>query len=676
MDVDRIYASFTKSKEKYLSSQIKYRPDIDGLRALSVLGVIIYHLNPSILPGGYIGVDIFFVISGYLITSILLSEIGNNKFSIINFYERRARRLIPALALVLLVSSLFALYLFTPQELKVFGQSLVAVNLFASNIYFYIKSGYFDPSSEFLPLIHTWSLAVEEQFYIFFPLILIAANKYLGKSLIFVILSLIIFSFSINIFGNLSQQFSLNFYSSISRGWELLVGALIAFFTSKEVSIKNYKIEGMLSYIGLAGILFSFFYFDSFSVHPGLITLLPVISTALIIFCLKPGALIHSFLSLTFLVRLGLISYSAYLIHFPLIVFYRMIYGTNLNSLDMVALFVGSLVLAFLSWKYVEKPFRNKDYFKRKQIFSLTFISLIFLLSTGFIFHLSNGIPQRFSEKANLIYSSIKVSPERDSCHTDGVDYLKPENSCVYNADSKISWAVLGDSHGVELAYELSVPSNVNKKVNLNKVRHITKSGCPPIHSFDSGTPGCTEWLREALGFLEQNEDIDNVVLVWRHSQHMFGPLNKSFPNLPDQKPVFLRHETKYDARKIYIDEFISLVEVLEKANKNIFIINPIPDLPYDIEKYIYGSNIEDDYLKGISTEFYYALNKQIINATNQLKRYKKIKIINPSEIFCVDSFCDPFIGGIPIYFDDNHLNLYGARILSDYLLGEYNVQK
>jgi peptidoglycan/LPS O-acetylase OafA/YrhL len=363
-------------------SHPKYRPEIDGLRAIAVLPVILFHAGFETFSGGFVGVDVFFVISGYLITTIILAELEQGKFSIVNFYERRARRILPALFLVMLVCIPFAWFWLVPSDMKDFSQSLVAVSVFASNILFWLESGYFDTSAELKPLLHTWSLAVEEQYYVLFPLFLMLFWR-LGKRWILVPLGLVfVASLSVAEWAAYAKP-SAAFYLLPTRGWELLIGAFAAFYLSK-VSRKEFSkgVSEFCGWLGVTLILYAVFAYSKTTQFPGLYALVPTLGTVLVILFATQQTTVAKFVGNRAFVGVGLISYSAYLWHQPLFAFARQRSLTEPSHTVFLVLSVLALVLAYFSWRYVEAPFRSKIRVKRSQVFTLAF-----LISAGFIWH-------------------------------------------------------------------------------------------------------------------------------------------------------------------------------------------------------------------------------------------------------------------------------------------------
>ena len=283
---------------------MKYRAEIDGLRALAVLPVILFHAGFELFSGGFVGVDVFFVISGYLITTIIISEMAEGKFSIVNFYERRARRILPALFFVMLMCLPFAWMWLTPNDLKDFGQSLVAVSTFSSNILFWRESGYFDTAAELKPLLHTWSLAVEEQYYILFPIFLMFTWR-LGLKWILILLSMVfLVSLGIAQWGAYNSP-SAAFFLLPTRGWELLVGVFAAFYLKYNTHLKSHSLNQALSLIGFGMIVYSIISFDKNTAFPSLYALIPTIGTGLLILCAVPKTLFINYLALNLLLELG-----------------------------------------------------------------------------------------------------------------------------------------------------------------------------------------------------------------------------------------------------------------------------------------------------------------------------------------------------------------------------------
>ncbi len=422
---------------------MQYRAEIDGLRALAVLPVILFHAGFEWFSGGFIGVDVFFVISGYLITTIIISEIAEGKFSIINFYERRARRILPALFFVMLMCIPFAWMWMLPDALENFGQSLVSTSLFSNNFLLMNTAGYWDLASEYKPLMHTWSLAVEEQYYIIFPIFLIFAWRFGKNKVIWSILFISLISFTLSEYG-WRQNSITNFYFSPSRAWELLAGSIAAFFSYK----KGVKNNNGLAFLGLITILYSIFTFDEEMPFPSAFTLAPVLGSLLIILYADNKTFTAKILSTKILVGVGLISYSLYLWHQPIFAFARIYKQDQITDFYSYIFLFLTIFLAFLTWKYIETPFRNKTYFSSFKIFSLSAFMMIFFISIGLYFHTSNGVPNR-------IFTLDAYERSTHEIKIANLNEIAAEKLMKRNLNNKHIY-ILGDSFASDIAYLFS----------------------------------------------------------------------------------------------------------------------------------------------------------------------------------------------------------------------------
>ena len=424
---------------------MRHRADIDGLRAIAVVPVVLFHAGVTQVSGGFVGVDIFFVISGYLITSLILGEMRDGRFSLLSFYERRIRRIFPALFLVLAVSSVLALRLFMPPDLVAFGRSLVATTLFVSNIHFYWDSGYFNAPLDTKPLLHTWSLAIEEQFYIVFPLILLLSLRWGGRRWIGVVLTLFVLSLVASIrITPVDPEAA--FYLAPTRAWELMLGALLA--SGVVPSVKFQALREALAVVGLALIVYALFRFSSATHFPGASALIPCLGAAILIHAGQGErtSLVSKALSLWPVAFVGLISYSLYLWHWPLLVFARYWNIRELSSGQVIAIVIASFVLAVLSWTYVEQPFRRKQTrISRALLFAGAATAIVVLMVSGLRDVRSNGFPGRLSPEAIAIARSAKT-PDAERALQRACIMASPDNPCVAGAQVPPSVAVWGDA--------------------------------------------------------------------------------------------------------------------------------------------------------------------------------------------------------------------------------------
>ena len=439
---------------------MKYRPEIDGLRALAVLPVILFHAGFSIFSGGFVGVDIFFVISGYLISSIIIRELDEDRFSIVNFYERRARRILPALFFVIFLCLPVTWFWLAPADFASFGKSLFGVSIFSSNIMFWKESGYFTQAAELKPLLHTWSLAVEEQYYVFFPIFLMLFWRFKMN----LVLILLVIGFFASIFFSHWASLvapSFNFYLLPSRAWELLLGVFSAIYLRYSGSPQNSIISQGLSLLGLVFILTSIFVFDDHTRFPSFYALLPTLGAVLLIIWAVPGTATNHLLSIKFFAGVGLISYSAYLWHQPLLAFARHRLDAPPTAL-MLCLSIASLLIAYISWRWVEGPFRDKNFFSRQQIFTSSLIASFFVGIIGLGIWGSKGAVFRFSAEDQKILTNFQSPGKYTS---------KRHNSLIlaeFHPLSEIKILIIGDSFAQDLTN--AVFESQSDKVNLNKL--------------------------------------------------------------------------------------------------------------------------------------------------------------------------------------------------------------
>lgn len=455
---------------------MKYRLEIDGLRALAVLPVILFHAGVPLFKGGYVGVDIFFVISGYLITTILLNEVQQGKFSLKQFYERRFRRILPALFFVLACTYVLAYIWLIPAEMKVFSQSIAAVTLFSANMLFWLHGGYFDGASELKPLLHTWSLGVEEQFYLFFPLLLWLWWRLKIRHSVAYMFA-VLFLLSLVTSEWMVQRDAMSaFYLLPFRAWELLAGSFAAYYLqNNQQSELNPKMLQIGSLAGLLMILVAMFFYDKGTLFPGLNALLPVTGTVFIILFATPSNGVGKLLSIKPMVQVGLISYSAYLWHNPLFAFARIRSESHIaGDATMWALSALSLVLAYFTWKYVEAPFRDKTKFTTKAIFKYSIAGsvIFFILGVGGHFYFRNAELSKFPEWEQLVRRNhcLLIPDDKRERHDD---------MCYANFDGQKNSRILlwGDSHAASLYQGLKPYADKNNMV----VTQLNQSACPPI---------------------------------------------------------------------------------------------------------------------------------------------------------------------------------------------------
>ena len=442
-----------------------YRPEIDGLRAISVIGVVLFHLELG-FPGGFVGVDVFFVISGYLITGILLRQLGEDRFSLMEFWARRVRRIVPAAMVMVVGALLIGAFLQTPERYASLARSAMAHVLMASNCYFTRDQGYFAEKSDHEPLLHTWSLSVEEQFYLIFPLIVCFVWKRAPQRLALVFTSAALISFSwswIEVVSNPKWAFFL----LPARGWELLVGALLAILPQKTMrSLCDEAWAGL----GLVLVLVPMFFFDRQTAFPGPGALAPVLGAALLIWT-GGSTKIGKLLGWRALVRIGLISYSLYLWHWPFVVFAREMV-IELTLTWKISLLVASLLAGYSSWRWVEMPSRSGLLLatrRRSLIFGLT--SAVTLFVIAFSIKASGGFPSRLPAELRLIISDITWN---------GAEYTSAKSEAMpigFQDDGPVDFVLWGDSHGASAAPAVNAVATDFKL----KGHAYLNNGTPPV---------------------------------------------------------------------------------------------------------------------------------------------------------------------------------------------------
>ncbi|WP_417748265.1 acyltransferase family protein [Rosistilla oblonga] len=431
---------------------IGYRPEIDGLRALAVVPVVMFHLGLG-FPGGFVGVDVFFVISGFLITGIIRRGLENETFSLVEFWERRIRRIFPALFVVVAATLAVGYWVLLPNELEELGKSSVAQALLLANVYFWRDTGYFAGPAEFKPLLHTWSLAVEEQFYLFFPFMLCLLRRLSRKNLFAVLAVVALISFAGSVYGAFFHT-GATFFLLPTRAWELLIGCMLAVFPWQCKS--SPRRDSTIATLGFLAIVLPVFLYDSDTPFPGLAAAPPVFGTAAIIFATActPSIWLCKSLSLRPFVFIGRISYSLYLWHWPIIVYTRM-YSGHFREQQIAFASVVSLSAAILSWRFVETPLRRTTFFKsRRQLFASAFALSGAAIAVSFLFVGSKGCSWRFPKNISSLQEDVTWTGTEYSVKF-GDDYkYRMRDLASLGVDGpvrnrELDFVVWGDSHGM-----------------------------------------------------------------------------------------------------------------------------------------------------------------------------------------------------------------------------------
>lgn len=445
----------------------KYRADIDGLRAVAILPVILFHMGVDSFTGGFIGVDIFFVISGFLITSIVLPQLQAGTFSLLKFYERRARRILPALVFMVLLTAIASYYILFPHQIKDFSQSIAATALFLSNYFFYLETDYFNPFTNHAPLLHTWSLAVEEQFYIFYPVLLILLCKLNKLMLIFALAAIGIVSF-VSSLMIIDSNATLAFYSIHTRAWELMIGALAAISRPRILAALSHQIlfiseriiTETLLLLSAAGIAIAIFAYDSKTQHPAFPTLIPVLATCAILIFGDRTSMVNKLLSLRPVVWIGLLSYSLYIFHQPVVAFVYHLGLDRSNPGIIPSMIAITTLISLVSYFYVEKPLRYTKTISQVQILSLSSVTLIVLVLLGYYGHLKNGFMDHFIARFENVGGSVFVDVNYEKGRIEAFRTSLENRTDLHfsddERDKKVNILILGDSMGDDAYLALS----------------------------------------------------------------------------------------------------------------------------------------------------------------------------------------------------------------------------
>ncbi|WP_460042554.1 acyltransferase family protein [Pseudomonas sp. S2_H01] len=563
---------------------MKYRSDIDGLRAVAVLSIVLFHLNAKILPGGFVGVDVFFVISGYLISKIIYSEVEEKIFSLSTFYVRRAKRILPALLSMLCLTSAVAYSQLYPSELVSYAKSVISSALFLSNIYFYETLNYFSPAADEIPLLHLWSLGIEEQFYIFFPLIIIAVCRFWKSAIPWVVASLLLLSVCFSeVILHISP--SASFYLLPLRAFELLIGSLIA-IQSGQIAKYSFN-SNIVALTGAVALLYSICFYNSSMRFPGLAAVLPSLGAALLIVGGARRNFASHLLESKFMVFFGKISYSLYLVHWPLIVFAKRSLP-HLNDYAFVGIvFVISTVMAYCNYRWIEQPFRgNRVASQPRTVLGASALSLTILILAASVVVMENGFPKAIDQRSAKALEILQYNPATD--YLSGTCFLDPdqipslaERSKCLPPRSKATAILWGDSHAIHLYGGLK-ETFAERGITLGA---LTGSVCPPILGVDiPARPYCREANDQNFQLISQTRpDILIMTARWYPDPTMVTAFSKTLdkvsalgikivvlgesPTYKQSVPIIVARLIKEGKNSFYATSDLD-EEVIERAEK------------------------------------------------------------------------------------------------------------
>lgn len=651
------------------TSHPKYRPDIDGLRALAVLAVVGFHAFPTQIRGGFVGVDIFFVISGFLISTIILGNIEVNKFSFLDFYSRRIKRIFPALLAVLTFCYVVGWYSLLTDEFQHLGKHIAAGAAFVSYLFLWDESGYFDKAAESKPLLHLWSLGIEEQFYIFWPVLLWLGRK-MRFNLFAVIVSISIISFGINILKYRHDP-TADFYSPQSRFWELLIGAILACYNLNRanfipswtknlfsIGVTKKQVQNAYSFFGFTVIAVSILLIPKDKPYPGLLALLPTIGAALVISSGPEAWINRKLLSKRILVGIGLISYPLYLWHWPLLYFSRILFTESMSVTIKVGVLIVSFVLSWLTYLFIEGPIRKDGYGVAKTV--ALFVSMAMLGYLGYETFIKLGYPDRYRLSVNdpLVRSKyMDRNGEPINCQ----DLIKkiPDAYC-YRASPSPYVAILGDSHAGRLFSGFRNSPNDRFKASIA----FYATSCELNNSFFEAPDRCKQFLNYFLDYIKRTPSIEYVVI---------SLYSGALPNM----------ETKSGNEDKFLESFGKVIKWLDNLNKKVVFVIDNPSFGQNAQLCIQSPLKLREHFKS-RPSFCQNPDEVIVDtAARNSKFVQRLRHSFPN-VFFYDSFdvlcrsgkCSIFDGEKILYDDPNHLSVYAGEISVNVLIEQLSTQE
>lgn len=642
---------------------------------MAVVPVVLFHAGMPGVSGGFVGVDIFFVISGFLITTILRRELEAGKFTIVGFYERRARRILPALFVVLFVCLAVGTTILSPDRFIGLAGSAIATLAFSSNIWFWrATSDYFSAGADLMPLLHTWSLAVEEQFYLLFPLILWALARRSELVVKLVIALLCVASFALSVWAT-ERYPSPNFFMAPTRAWELGLGALLALgvFPRKATVAATELVAGL----GAIGILAAVIFYNDATPFPGLSAALPCLGAVAIIWAggLRP-TYVGKLLSSRVLVAIGLISYSLYLWHWPVMVYARVKLGTVELPFGYGLLTIAiSFILGYISWKYIEAPFRHRppSGFGRGFIFGLSGAGAAVLGLASLMIVLGNGFANRIPERAVLAYSGAEdFSPARSTCmgRMESATWCRigeGASTDASNSGARADVLLWGDSHAGAMMPGLDVWLKDRGQSGIAAY----KEGCPPIIGVDRADLGakgnCAAFNEIVMNSLKSAPRVPVVILSarWALAAEGFRPEGE------DGAPAVLRDKQSDDAEldprgnyEIFARRLAETVRAITATGSRVVILEGVPEIGWSVPEEIgdnifVGTPIPD----APSRDEIKIRNARVNSLFEDLSKEDGVELVDISSILCRPD-CSVELGGKPLYFDDDHLSTVGANFV------------
>jgi len=644
-------------------STLAYRRDIDGLRAIAVIAVVLFHFGVPGFTGGFVGVDIFFVISGYLITSIIWNQRQGGRFSFVEFWARRARRILPALFVMIIAVLAVGWFLLAPKDYEELGRSVRYQVMFISNILFMKQDGYFDVASDLKPLLHTWSLAVEEQFYIVFPLLLTVLSSRL-KHWRLALFGVLLVSFGLSVWA-VAHHPEKAFFLLPMRAWELLAGAMLAVAPRG-----NWRLTPMgAQWVSLGGfglILLAVLCYDKTTPFPGAAALLPTLGVVALIWANgHRQTLIGGLLASRVLVGLGLISYSWYLWHWPVFVFASYASVDEPGPFDTAGLILLTLVLGYLSWRFVETPFRERRLLAgRRQILAAAGLGILVLGLAGQALRWTDGLPARLSDQALQYAKGKEWRPELMRCLADD---KTPDDKlfCHYGTPASIPAKALvwGDSHATAL---IPVFDDGAQKHGVSVIL-ASSPGCIPVQGleFDKTCARFNRRVEQAL----TPQSVGDVVLVARWSLYIYGDVKGDLGHvLRDSRGRYDRANAEHQLA----EGLQATVSKLREGGHRVWLVKEVPlqsfSPPYRLSRLAMLHRPTADV--GMDVAEHFKRQAFISQLFAQIAaRHPGVTVVDPASRLCDSSgLCRVELDGHSLYTDDNHLSEIGARLVAPVL--------
>ncbi len=629
---------------------------------MAVLPVLFYHVDLWPFSGGFVGVDIFFVISGYLIASIIGRELAEGRFSLTAFYARRIRRIFPALFATIAVTIVAGSQILLPLDYRALGMSAAATTLFASNLYFAGHSGYFGSAAEEAPLLHTWSLAVEEQFYILFPLLMLGAFRAGGRSRFLLgIVAALSFGSALMLVYHAPV---LAFYLPFPRAWEFLAGALLA--TGLLPSLRGRWAAQLCALAGIASIGWAVFGFSSATVFPGLNALYPVLGAMLILHAGQSGSAVSRMLGGTAPVAIGRISYSLYLWHWPIVVFWTYRTDGDWRLREQALVLLLSLLAAALSWRFIEEPFRRARSFTTARAFAFAGAMVAAGCGAGALLYLSGGLPARVAPSVAALDAasrSMAYLPERCS----GMAAVRHRTLCAVGAHNGTapSFLLWGDSHARALkpAFDqagdaLGLSGRIASYPACPTLLGLDRLDQPPSHD-------CSAFNAQVLAMLRASPTIHTVFLVSRWGLCANGRRPEG------GTPCYLGRDEN-DDRSLSRDALLfrsglkETVRTLTAMGKRVILVAPIPEFRRNVPESLARAELYSEPAQlALSRADYLRRQRQVFSAFDEMRRRFAAGILYPHHFLCRSGQCATMAHGVPLYSDDDHLSRQGSLLLS-----------